>query len=136
MLLSGYSALLNEPELAALKAGFLDKLEGASDQTFDRTRVVAVLSPGGLRDLFLAEAYFKPGSGVGIAEAHAIAAAIQYTGSVVTPEVGTVHHGIVYALASHAVPPLTMSHGPIYNEKAQTKDVILSLTTILHLGDH
>ena len=107
--LRGNSATLTEPDLAALKVGFLDKLQAASDETFNRSNIVVVLSSD---DPFLAKALFKPGSGVGISEAHAITAAIQYEGSLVTLDVGTKQYEIVYALANHAELPQTEAPTP------------------------
>ena len=101
--LKGNSALLTDPELAALKVGFLDKLDAESAGTFDRSNIVAELSSDD--SVFQADAFFKLGSGVDIAEAHAIASAIQYVGSVVTPDGGATRYEIAYALAKHAGPP-------------------------------
>jgi len=104
--LKGNSALLTESERAALKVGFLDRLEAASVVTFDRSNIVVELSS---ENLLEAEAFFKAGSGVDIADAHAIAAAIQYEGSVVTSDGGAPQHEIVYAVASHAAPSQTVA---------------------------
>ena len=105
--ISGNSATLTELELAALKAGFLNKLQAASEVPFDRANIVVEMSSA--EPAFMVEAFFMPGSGVGIAEAHAIVAAIQYEGSVVTPEGSQTDYEIIFASAEHAAPPQTVA---------------------------
>ena len=68
------STSLPKLELAALTVGFLNKLQAESDETFDRTEIVVELSS---TDLVMAEVVFKPGSGVGVAAVHVIAAGHQ-----------------------------------------------------------
>ena len=89
----------------------LDKLQAESDETFDRTKIVVKLSSA---EPFKAEAFFTAGSGVGIADAHAIAAVLDacigQADCFVTPANEPTQYPIVLrASASHATPPQTMS---------------------------
>ena len=65
VVLDGDSTSLTESEPAARKVGFINKLQAESDETFDRKKIVVELSPA---DPTKAAAFFKPGSGVGVAD--------------------------------------------------------------------
>lgn len=110
------STSLTKLELAALKDGFLDKLEDglrdSSNGPFDRSNIAVGMSAGvSTGDSFVqATAFFKPGSGVDIGDAYAIAAAIKYEGSFVARrhhKGSLVTHHLVFGDPSvtHAVPP-------------------------------
>merc|ERR1719162_2042655 len=114
MVLEGNSASLTEPELAALKEGVLDKLLSklsSNAAPIDRSQMFVKLSRESPQ--FTAEAFFKPGSGVDIAEAHAIAAAIEADSGgpyhFVTPDAGLTEYPIVSASAQHSSQPPTMA---------------------------
>ena len=103
---------LTGPKLAALKGAFLVKLQSASDIQFDTAYIVVERSPGELSSVnpITLVAFFRPGSGVDIAEAHAIATAIQFEGSIVAPaDNGVMQCLITGAGAGHAQPSPTMS---------------------------
>ena len=110
------SISMTKLELAALKDGFLDKLEDglrdSSDGPFDRSNIDVGMSAGvSTGDAFVqATALFKAGSGVDVIDVQAIAAAISYEGSFVTRRHHTgslVTHHLVFGdpSVSHAVPP-------------------------------
>jgi hypothetical protein len=108
--LEGNSTSLTEPELAALKAGVLDKVWLSSNAAdIDRSEVFVKLSRES--PTFTAEVFFKPASGADIAEAHAIAAAIEAGSGTerhfVTPDDGTTKYPIVGASARHSTQPPT-----------------------------
>ena len=114
LVLSGSSQTLTPPELAALKDGFVDKLQAESDEPFvARSNIVVELSSG---SPIKASAFFKPGSGVGIADAHAIVTAIEAGSNghahFVTPDNGTTIYPILSASASHEAPPQTVTMSP------------------------
>ena len=113
-MLEGNSASLTEPELAALQEAVLDKLLSklsSNAAPIDRSEMFVKLSRESPE--FTAEVFFKPASGVDIAEAHAIAAAIEAgsggPGHFVTPDDGTTNYSIVSASARHSTQPPTMA---------------------------
>ena len=109
VLLDGDLTTLSELGQTALKAGFLDKLQAASDQTLDRRNIVVELSE---RSPIKADAFFMPGSGaksdMSYSEVHAIADAIQYEGSFVTPDEDVTQYQMVFATANRGEPSRTI----------------------------
>ena len=119
--LQGDSMYLTASELAALKVRILDKLQAEAGEELDRTKVTqppdgrcrAVVGQTGVQ----VEAVFKPRSGVDIADAYAIAAAID-AGSggmshFVTPDAGATQCPVFgESSVSYASPTPTMAPRP------------------------
>ena len=113
--LEGDPTSLTGPELNALEQCFLDKLEATGVVSFgDRSSIVVELTPG--TSTFIFDAFFRPGSGVTIADAHAIVAAIQAgsggSSHFVTCDDCTMQYPIAGASAEHEVPSPTSSPTP------------------------
>ena len=116
--LEGDPTSLTGPELAALMECFLDKLEATGVVSFGtRSSIVVELTPVPGTSTFILAAFFRPGSGVTIADAHAIAAAIQAGSSgsnhFVTCDDGTTQYPIAGVSAEHEVPSPTSSPTPL-----------------------
>ena len=102
VVLDGDSTSLPKPELAELKVGFLNKLQAESDETLHRTKIVVELSSA---DPIQAEAVFKLGSSIGIADVHAIGAVLdarsREAGCFVTPDNDQTQCPIVFQAPTH-----------------------------------